>query len=154
MLDELINASQALLQAEKVLDVLEYSSDQNEYDRQYNYVEMAKKGYYAIARHMFPELNYSDTKYYDMIHDQISELSRQYDTLSIEDISIYDADELYSYCVDAGIFDDNEYLESAIAWIPRNNLIEWYTLNVFTEYNGLDLTRLGANHLMMIHYSK
>ena len=26
--------------------------------------------------------------------------------------------------------------------------------NVFTEYNGLDLTRLGANHLMMIHYSK
>lgn len=154
MLNELINASQALLQAERVLNVMEYSSNQNEYDRQYNYVEMAKKGYYAIARRMFPELNYSDTKYYNMIHDQISELSRQYDTLSIEDISIYDADELYSYCVDAGIFDDNEYLESAIAWIPENNLIEWYTLNVFTEYSGLDLTRLGGNYLMMIHYSK
>ena len=154
MLDELINASQALLQAEKVLDVLEYSSDQNEYDRQFNYVEIAKKDYHAIARHMFPELNYSNAKYYNMIHDQISELSRQYDTLSIEDISIYDADALYSYCIDAGIFNGNEYLESAIAWIPENNLIEWYTLNVLTEYNGLDLTRLGGNYLMMIHYSK
>ena len=154
MINELVNASQALLQAERVLNVMEYSSNQKEYDRQYNYVEMAKKGYYAIARHMFPELNYHDTRYYDMIHDQISELSRQYDNVSIEDISIYDADELYSYCVDAGIFDDNEYLESAIAWIPQNNLIEWYTLNVFTEYSGLDLTRLGGNYLMMIHYSK
>ena len=48
-----------------------------------------------------------------------------------------------------------ELLESAISWIPQNDVIEWYTLNVFTEHNdGLDLTRLGANHLMMIHYSK
>ena len=111
MLNELVNASQALLQAERVLNVMEYSGDQKEYDKQFDYVEIAKKDYNAIARHMFPELNYSDTKYYDMIHDQISELSRQYDTLSIEDISIYDADELYSYCIDAGIFDDNEYLK-------------------------------------------
>ena len=154
MLNELINASQALLQAERVLNVLEYSSDQNEYDRQFDYVEIAKKDYHAIARHMFPELNYSNTKYYDMIHDQISELSCQYDTLSIEDISIYDADELYSYCVDAGMFEDNELLESAISWIPQDDVIEWYTLNVLPEYNGLDLTRLGANYLMMIHYSK
>ena len=154
MLNELINASQALLQAERVLDVMEYSSNQKEYDRQYNYVEIAKKSYHAIARHMFPELNYSNTSYYYMIHDQISELCRQYDNVSIEDISVYDTDELYNYCVDAGIFDDNEYLESAISWIPESDLIEWYTLNVLTEYDGLDLTRLGANYLMMIHYSK
>ena len=75
--------------------------------------------------------------------------------VSIEDITIYDADELYSYCVDAGMFEDNELLESAISWIPQDDIIEWYTLNVFTEHNdGLDLTRLGANYLMMIHYSK
>ena len=67
MLNELVNASQALLQAERVLNVLEYSSDQNEYDRQFNYVEIAKKDYHAIARHMFPELNYSNAKYYNMV---------------------------------------------------------------------------------------
>ena len=88
MLNELINASQALLQAEIVLNVLEYSSDQKEYDKQFDYVEIAKKDYHAIA------------------------------------------------------------------WIPQDNLIEWYTLNVLTEYNGLDLTRLDGNYLMMIHYSK
>ena len=72
----------------------------------------------------------------------------------MEGCSIYGAEELYREWGYGGILKDNEYLESASARIPENNLIEWYTLNVLTEYNGLDLTRLGANHLMMIHYSK
>lgn len=150
MLNELINASQALLESENFLNIMEYSSNQNEYDRAYQEADEKLDSFMALCFKMFPD----QELYYDYIHNAISELYRQYDCISIDDITIYDADELYNYCVDAGMFEDNEYLESAISWIPENDVIEWYTLNVLTEYNGLDLTRLGANYLMMIHYSK
>ena len=52
------------------------------------------------------------------------------------------------------VYPDNSHYAITIMYDDKNNLIEWYTLNVFTEYNGLDLTRLGGNYLMMIHYSK
>ena len=151
MLNELVNASRELLESENYLNVMEYSNDQNEYNRAYQEAEKKLDSFESLCFEMFP-----DHELYNVyIHNAISELYRQYDGVSIEDITIYDADELYSYCVDAGMFEDNELLESAISWIPQNDVIEWYTLNVFTEHNdGLDLTRLGANHLMMIHYSK
>lgn len=151
MINELVNASRELLESENYLNVMEYSNDQNEYDRAYQEAEKKLDSFESLCFEMFPD----HELYNAYIHDAISELYRQYDGVSIEDITIYDADELYSYCVDAGMFEDNELLESAISWIPQDDIIEWYTLNVFTEHNdGLDLTRLGANHLMMIHYSK
>lgn len=150
MLNELINASQALLESENFLNIMEYSNNQNEYDRAYQEADEKLDSFTALCSEIFPD----HELYYDYIHNAISELYSQYDGVSIDDITIYDADELYSYCVDAGMFEDNEILESAISWIPENDVIEWYTLNVLTEYDGLDLTRLGANYLMMIHYSK